>query len=473
MSNQCYIDIQLSCHFVVLLVKYFRDFHNDLPVPLHLTGSDSCEIFFSKVGGIQGMERSYDFHELLGCALTVNHLAAIEYGENGLKFDTVHNKQRNIWAKLHPLGENQEAANLSDYSGLETDAQVILCLQEGFKSAQVALRILNMAPSIVAREKKWFLEPWSLEAADDKHWAYSPPARPVAGEDGDSEVMRETLASNSESPCESEHAADFQEIEDAMCDDGLNNVEVAEDECRHAICEILNTAESHEETSERAGEGTARISPVVEYSGKTIYKSTLVSELNGNPFLSKDRLTRIRNSVYFNNAEVYLSASSSSSTCLVGLGTDCGVYFEFDDSNATSSTAQAAQKRNRQGMQRRGSLVPLSTGSDTGSWWIGRVQKIRRSFGTKWGSSQNPIDLMNRSTATCKKVSTSPTVQVMFNWFSKGPGRNKFKYDVTDTQWIDVDCIISSVALTFNSRQNLYCLADSDRQTLDDFVSKQ
>ena len=60
-SNQCYLDVQLSCHFVVLLIRYFRDAFSHLPVPFHLTGSDSCEIFFSKVGGMQGMERAYDF----------------------------------------------------------------------------------------------------------------------------------------------------------------------------------------------------------------------------------------------------------------------------------------------------------------------------------------------------------------------------------------------------------------------------
>jgi hypothetical protein len=32
------------------------------------------------------MERVYDFHELVGCANTLNHLSAIEYGDNGLQF---------------------------------------------------------------------------------------------------------------------------------------------------------------------------------------------------------------------------------------------------------------------------------------------------------------------------------------------------------------------------------------------------
>jgi hypothetical protein len=33
-----------------------------------------------------------------------------------------------------------------------------------------------------------------------------------------------------------------------------------------------------------------KISPVVEFNGHHIYKATLVSQLNANPFLSKDRL---------------------------------------------------------------------------------------------------------------------------------------------------------------------------------------
>jgi hypothetical protein len=61
-------------------------------VPLHLTSSDACEIFFSKIGGMQGLECAYDFHELVGCTNILNHLFAIEYGDNGLQFGRVHNK---------------------------------------------------------------------------------------------------------------------------------------------------------------------------------------------------------------------------------------------------------------------------------------------------------------------------------------------------------------------------------------------
>jgi len=155
-SNQCYLDVQLSCHFVVLLIRYFRDGFSHLPVPLNLTGSDSCEIFFSKVGGMQGMERAYDFQELVGCANTVNHLVAIEYGPNGLQFGRAHNKQCNIWANLHPLKHEQSLADLGDYSALNTDEDFVSALKEGLKAAQAQLKVLNMAPSSYARNKRWF-----------------------------------------------------------------------------------------------------------------------------------------------------------------------------------------------------------------------------------------------------------------------------------------------------------------------------
>jgi hypothetical protein len=39
-------------------------------------------MFFSKIGGMVGMERAYDFYELVNCTNTFNHVVVIEYGEN-------------------------------------------------------------------------------------------------------------------------------------------------------------------------------------------------------------------------------------------------------------------------------------------------------------------------------------------------------------------------------------------------------
>jgi hypothetical protein len=56
------------------------------------------------------------------------------------------------------------------------------------------LHVLNMAPTVHARDKRWFTEPWRLERADRKHMVYVPFQTPMAGEDGDSKVMREATA---------------------------------------------------------------------------------------------------------------------------------------------------------------------------------------------------------------------------------------------------------------------------------------
>jgi hypothetical protein len=50
-SQQCFLDMQMSCHFVVLLIKIFRDFYPALQVSLHLTDLDSCEFFFQSNWG--------------------------------------------------------------------------------------------------------------------------------------------------------------------------------------------------------------------------------------------------------------------------------------------------------------------------------------------------------------------------------------------------------------------------------------
>lgn len=419
------------------------------------------------------MERAYDFQELVGCANTVNQLAAIEYGENGLRFDRAHNKQQNIWAKLHPLQPGEAPADLGDYSSLTTDADIVLALKEGLKAAQATLKSLNMAPSSCAKKKTWFAEPWLVERADPKHWTYVPPARPVPGEDGDAEVLREALAVQTEAACSA------SEGDDGVADDGglhsLSEDEgdvlrVAEEECRHAISEMLDEAEPRQPGMSDCESSNLKIMPVVQYNGQTIYKSTLVADLNGNPFLSKDRLTRIKNSVYFNNADDYLSAANSSTTALLGLGSDCGVYFVQSASLNQSSAVKAAQKRSRSCGQV-GRPTAVSSGAEIGTWWLGRVQKIRRSFGSKWGPCRNPIDLMSQG-GLGKKVSSKPEYQVMLNWFKSAPGRNKFKYEVTDTQWIDVDSIICIVALSFNSTSNVYTLDENDRNVLDEFVSK-
>jgi hypothetical protein len=234
---------------------------------------------------------------------------------------------------------------------------------------------------------------------------------------------------------------------------------------------MLNEVEHPAATNKDPADLVEKFEPTVEYSGKVIFKSTLVSELNGNPFLSKDRLTRIRNSVYFNNAEDYRNVANSSSSYLLGLGSDCGIYFVQKSSLNTTSAVQTTCKRSRNSSSRSEDPTNVSVGTDSGSWWIGQVQKMRRRVGTKWGVSRNPIDLMNQFTRS--KGVPAPTAQGLLNWFSKGPRRNKFKYNATNTQWIDVEAIISTVTMKFNATTGVYTISEDDRVALDEFLQTQ
>ena len=110
----------------------------------------------------------------------------------------------------------------------------------------------------------------------------------------------------------------FTLVEDEIVDDDiLDSLLFLEDETRDALSKILNGVEDH---FEPIATPPTKILPYVEYEGNQIFKSTLISQLNGNghPFLSKDRLMRVKKSIYFNNSEV--NVASSSSTMFLGLG---------------------------------------------------------------------------------------------------------------------------------------------------------
>jgi hypothetical protein len=93
--------------------------------------------------------------------------------------------------------------------------------------------------------------------------------------------------------------------------------------------------------------------------------------------------------------------------------------------------------------------------------------------GTKWGVCRNPIDLQNCQRMSGKKAASAANVEILLNWFSKVPGLHKFEYDVTDSQWIDVDAVISTVFLTYNCKTKVYSMEKDDAINLNEFVTPQ
>ena len=427
------------------------------------------------------MERAYDFHELLSTANTINRLSAIEYGSNGLKFKKVHNKMENVWGKLHPLSEGEIGCNLGDYSLIESDEHVVAALKEGLKEAQAMIRVLNMAPSsqCTAEKKTWFYTPWLLEKSDPKHMSFTPGEKPIQGEDGDAEVLRSELECTRLEELLEEGLTPTTENAKGIGEFDSEIQQQLEDDMGQVVNDMLNSQEVYALDPS----GTPQVVPLIQFSGHTIYKSTLVSQLNGNPFLSKDRLTRVKNSIFFNNSDDYVTATSSSTSMLLGLGSDCGVYFVQRSTTRLSSTVKSVvrRKRRRPGKetpkrgrpQKDASPTNILEGVDEGRWWIGRVQKIRRKVGNSWMKLTQPIDLQNRHEVPRKRGNDYGTIEVMLTWFSKHPGHLKFKYDHSDFTYVDIDSIISTVTMSFEQRSSVYLLDPTDATSLDEFVSKK
>ena len=97
---------------------------------------------------------------------------------------------------------------------------------------------------------------------------------------------------------------------------------IIEDETWHVISNILD----FEEVNGGSNIVVVKVMMLVKYDGHQIFKVTLVSQLNTNIFWSKDRLTEVKKSIYFNNIVDYINTSSLPSSMSVGLGYDVGIF---------------------------------------------------------------------------------------------------------------------------------------------------
>lgn len=123
--------MQISCHYIVLLIKLFKKKYNHLEVPFSLPGSNVCEQYFSKVGGMISSKRNYDGCELADSSRALARIVEFEAKHTGSGFMRAHKKPMHIWTKLKKrfrLG----AVDLGDNSCVENDDLIGLALNLGF-----------------------------------------------------------------------------------------------------------------------------------------------------------------------------------------------------------------------------------------------------------------------------------------------------------------------------------------------------
>jgi chloramphenicol O-acetyltransferase len=83
---------------------------------------------------------------------------------------------------------------------------------------------------------------------------------------------------------------------------------------------------------------------------------------------------------------------------------------------------------------------------------------------------RNLVDLMNRPSGLSKKVGSNPIVMVFLNWFMKVFSHLEFKYEASNSKWIDLDSAISMVTMALDARKTTYTLNKTDAHSLDKFV---
>ncbi|MCO5581472.1 hypothetical protein L7F22_035357 [Adiantum nelumboides] len=369
------------------------------------SGSNAAEIFFSKIESMVGQERSYDLMDMLHTAGILNRLAHFECKEDGPLFARAHKKQEHVWSELNH-NESMPKAHLGDYDGVSTDEKIINALKKGLESAQAICERFHMKPKDKDKEKmRWWSKPWKNGFVD----AFAKMDKL------ESDLVEEDLAPTAAEEVDSDNEASLSEI-------------------RHVVDSLLDEHMT--------------VSLVVSIdSNKCMFKSTLVRQLNGNPILSKNRLTRVCQRIYYSKKEKDQATSNDN---LFGIGSDCAVFFVEEEKN-TKSTRQG----NPSSIQRKKKTK--------GTWYLGRVQKMRRKVGGGYVEYKRGFSLT-------KKQKKPTRVQVQLGWYQKTKGSRCFTYDLTDLQMIDIERVIALANLTYDCKTNKYELEENDWKIFNDFV---
>ena len=156
-------------------------------------------------------------------------------------------------------------------------------------------------------------------------------------------------------------------------------------------------------------------------------------------------------------------------------GSDCAVHFVQRSTTRLSSIVKSAAKRKRGRPSNVSRLTATNVlhAVDEGACWLGRVQAMRRRNGKQFGVLRQPVDLLARLEENGKRKAQNLHIEVMLQYYRKYIGRDKFKYDHTDSKWIDIDCIICTVTLAYNPGNGVYSLDQNDAEHLRQFLAEK
>lgn len=156
-SRESYLDVLISAHQVILVIRLFRDHCNGVPVCLAELGSDCCESFFSAQGSWVVNKRNYTTNQLLLNTRKIVRSERIRVDKDGPSFGKPTTDRRPNWKGEDP--PDAVRANMSDYASV-SDFHIGVLWKEGDEWAKRELASLGMVPNTRTHtgDLKWWGE---------------------------------------------------------------------------------------------------------------------------------------------------------------------------------------------------------------------------------------------------------------------------------------------------------------------------
>lgn len=139
LTREAQLDILISCHAAVNLIRMFRDFFPHLPVEFEKFGTDCCEDMFSLLGQEVKNKHNFTFGEALERVSHISRTAVVKVDENAPLFASSR-RRGNIW---WGGGALTALSNLADYDSVVEPA-LIAAWKEGEKYAREQATELKM-----------------------------------------------------------------------------------------------------------------------------------------------------------------------------------------------------------------------------------------------------------------------------------------------------------------------------------------
>ncbi|KAL2643816.1 hypothetical protein R1flu_011403 [Riccia fluitans] len=209
-----------------------------------------------------------------------------------------------------------------------------------------------MSLHVGVRDKTWCRTPWTLEKELGIFGTSSSTQEPdhecfeLNEVEEVEEMPNSELSSDLWDIPEATRAPSTMEVDMDAKGDETNDLEVYGHEACHVMSETMSTVLMEHAPTNR------KMDPMVSYEGHEMYKAFLVNLLVGNPTLSKDRLTRIKQSVYFNVVKPKPRVDGVL-MCIMDVGSDCVVLFDglHNLFSISSRGLRTGQKGRRDGQQ--------------------------------------------------------------------------------------------------------------------------